>query len=106
MSNTDDRFRLSGAQLSLLNAFLPSGLTVAQTNKVLEAARVMASEVWRDAQAAYAAQTYAVAEAQRYERELKSQSTDPHTKPLGTSPEPVKSGLDSSHMDHTNRSTT
>lgn len=34
-----------------------------------------------------------------------TQPTDPHTKPLGTSPEPVKSGLDSSHMDHTNGST-
>lgn len=78
MANTDDRFRLSGAQLALLNAFLPSGLTAAQTHKVLEAARVMASEVWRDAQAAYAVETATVREAQRYERELTNQQEGGH----------------------------
>ena len=45
-----------------------------------------------------------VAKVKAARENASTQPTDPHTKPLGTSPEPVKSGLDSSHMDHGNRS--
>lgn len=43
-------FEISSAQMAVLTAFLPGDLTEKQTDKVLEAATLMAAEVWREAQ--------------------------------------------------------